>query len=170
MTRMLLAAALATALATALGATLPAGAAQAKDTLTVGMVLEPPHLDPTAGAASAIREVTYANIYEGLTRIDAPWRGAGRRSRKAGSISPDGLTYTFRLHRRCEIPRRHAVRLLDREVLATSAPSPPTASTRRSSCSSRSRAPTCPDALTAVVTLKRPTVAVPVRHGRGAMR
>ena len=48
-----------------------AGPAAAKDTLTVGMVLEPPILDPTAGAASAIREVTYANIFEGLTRIDA---------------------------------------------------------------------------------------------------
>ncbi len=116
MTRMLLAAALATALATALGATLPAGAAQAKDTLTVGMVLEPPHLDPTAGAASAIREVTYANIYEGLTRIDR--RGEVRPAlAESWTISPDGLTYTFRLHRRCEIPRRHAVRLLDREVL-----------------------------------------------------
>jgi hypothetical protein len=31
--------------------------------------LEPPHLDPTAGAAAAIDEIVYANIFEGLTRI-----------------------------------------------------------------------------------------------------
>src|SRR5262245_31525377 len=49
---------------------LAAGTAAAKDTLVLGMVLEPPHLDPTAGAAAAIDEVVYANVFEGLTRID----------------------------------------------------------------------------------------------------
>ncbi len=34
------------------------GAAAAKTTVTVGMQLEPPNLDPTSGAAAAIREVT----------------------------------------------------------------------------------------------------------------
>ncbi|HIB45949.1 MAG TPA: ABC transporter substrate-binding protein, partial [Candidatus Lambdaproteobacteria bacterium] len=38
-----------------------------KTHLTMGMVLEPPHLDPTAGAAAAIDEVVYANVFEGLT-------------------------------------------------------------------------------------------------------
>jgi peptide/nickel transport system substrate-binding protein len=37
--------------------------------LVIGLVLEPPHLDPTAGAAAAIKEVGYANIFEGLTRM-----------------------------------------------------------------------------------------------------
>jgi peptide/nickel transport system substrate-binding protein len=32
--------------------------AQRKD-LVIGMSLEPPHLDPTAGAAAAIDEITY---------------------------------------------------------------------------------------------------------------
>ncbi len=46
------------------------GAAFAQqDTITIGMVLEPPGLDPTAGAAAAIDEVVYANIFEGLTRF-----------------------------------------------------------------------------------------------------
>ncbi|RLB89918.1 MAG: ABC transporter substrate-binding protein, partial [Deltaproteobacteria bacterium] len=31
----------------------------AKTSLNLGMVLEPPHLDPTAGAAAAIDEVVY---------------------------------------------------------------------------------------------------------------
>src|SRR3546814_8904635 len=36
----------------------------AKDSLTLAMVLEPPHLDPTSHAAAAIDEVVYANIFE----------------------------------------------------------------------------------------------------------
>ncbi|MDE3237898.1 MAG: ABC transporter substrate-binding protein [Paracoccaceae bacterium] len=49
---------------------LSAGTALAvKDTITIGMQLEPPILDPTAGAAAAIKEVTYANVFEGLTRV-----------------------------------------------------------------------------------------------------
>ncbi|TYO88892.1 ABC transporter substrate-binding protein [Oceanicella actignis] len=73
------------------------GAAQAAPThLTVGMQLEPPNLDPTAGAAAAIDEVTYANIFEGLTRIgpDGSVRPALARS---WEVSEDGLTYVFHL-------------------------------------------------------------------------
>jgi peptide/nickel transport system substrate-binding protein len=46
------------------------------------MQLEPPNLDPTGGAAAAIDEVVYANVFEGLTRF-GPGRvhraGAGRK-------------------------------------------------------------------------------------------
>ena len=45
------------------------GAQSARTDLVLGVVLEPPHLDPTAGAAAAIDEIVYANIFEGLTRI-----------------------------------------------------------------------------------------------------
>lgn len=44
-------------------------AMSARTDLVVGVVLEPPHLDPTAGAAAAIDEIVYANVFEGLTRI-----------------------------------------------------------------------------------------------------
>lgn len=44
-------------------------AVAARTDLVLGMPLEPPHLDPTAGAAAAIDEVLYANVFEGLTRI-----------------------------------------------------------------------------------------------------
>lgn len=68
----------------------------AKDSITVGMVLEPPNLDPTSGAAAAIREVTYANIFQGLTRFDS--NGAIIPDlAKSWDISADGLTYTFHL-------------------------------------------------------------------------
>ncbi len=61
---------LALAAVLAAAAALGAGTAQAARTdVTVGMVLEPPNLDPTAGAAAAIDEVVYANVFEGLTRF-----------------------------------------------------------------------------------------------------
>lgn len=70
--------------------------AQKKNTLTVGVTLEPPHLDPTAGAAAAIDEIVYANVMQGLTRID----GTGAVQPQLAtrwSVSDDGLVYTFAL-------------------------------------------------------------------------
>lgn len=73
-----------------------ASAIAARDTLVMGMVLEPPHLDPTAGAAAAIDEVVYANIFEGLTRISA--EGVVEPAlAQSWTISEDGLNYTFTL-------------------------------------------------------------------------
>jgi peptide/nickel transport system substrate-binding protein len=76
---------------------IPAAAQAAKDRLVLGMPLEPPHLDPTAGAAAAIDEVVYANLFEGLTRIDE--NGAVKPAlAESWTISDDGLTYSFKLH------------------------------------------------------------------------
>lgn len=73
----------------------PAWAAARTD-IVIGIRLEPPHLDPTAGAAAAIGEVVYANVFEGLTRID---RDGQVRPALAESweIAPDDKTYTFTL-------------------------------------------------------------------------
>ena len=59
-------------------------------------MLEPPNLDPTAGAAAAIDEVVYANVFEGLTRF-APDGSIVPALAKTWDISEDGLTYTFHL-------------------------------------------------------------------------
>lgn len=73
------------------------GAAHAANTsITIGMQLEPPNLDPTGGAAAAIDEVVYANIFEGLTRFSAD--GSIRPAlAHSWEISEDGKTYTFNL-------------------------------------------------------------------------
>ncbi len=72
------------------------GAAWAKDSVTIGMQLEPPHLDPTAGAAAAIDEVVYSNLFEGLTRI-GPDGSILPALAESWTISDDGLEYVFAL-------------------------------------------------------------------------
>ena len=73
------------------------GFAAARTDLVLGIALELPHLDPTAGAAAAIDEVTYANVFEGLTRITESGEVVPDLA-DSWTISPDGLTYTFKLH------------------------------------------------------------------------
>ena len=81
----------------AVGLVLGLSTAQAANTnLNMGMALEPPHLDPTAGAAAAIDEVVYANVFEGLTRVDQNGSVLPGLA-KSWTVSDDGLTYTFTL-------------------------------------------------------------------------
>ncbi|MBD3788415.1 MAG: ABC transporter substrate-binding protein [Sphingomonadales bacterium] len=68
----------------------------APDAITLGMVLEPPNLDPTAGAAAAIDEVVYANLFEGLTRF-GPDGAVLPALARAWEVSADGSVYTFHL-------------------------------------------------------------------------
>ena len=75
----------------------PGAALAARTDITVGMQLEPPSLDPTSGAAAATDQVTYANIFEGLTRIDQTGAVQPDLAKSLGYLR-DGLTYTFHLH------------------------------------------------------------------------
>lgn len=75
---------------------LAAGGAFAQTSITVGMQLEPPNLDPTGGAAAAIDEVVYANLFEGLTRYQSDGSIAPGLA-ESWEISEDGTVYTFNL-------------------------------------------------------------------------
>jgi peptide/nickel transport system substrate-binding protein len=64
--------------------------------LTVCQPAEPPGLDPTSNTAAAIDRVVYANIFEGLVKVDSsggflPGLANGWR------VSADGRVYTFNL-------------------------------------------------------------------------
>jgi peptide/nickel transport system substrate-binding protein len=85
------------AAATVLSAMLAGPALAARADLVLGMPLEPPHLDPTAGAAAAIDEVLYANVFEGLTRI-GPEGQVLPALAESWTVSDDGLVYVFKLH------------------------------------------------------------------------
>ncbi len=71
------------------------GFAQQTD-ITIGMGLEPPNLDPTGGAAAAIDEVVYANVFEGLTQYN-PDGSISPALAESWEISEDGAEYTFTL-------------------------------------------------------------------------
>lgn len=73
----------------------PAGASPRAD-LTLGMVSEPPGLDPTVAAPVTIGQIVWQNVFEGLVRLD---RDGEVRPQLAQSweISEDGLVYRFTL-------------------------------------------------------------------------
>lgn len=131
--------------------------AYAKDVLTLGMVLEPPGLDPTAGAAVAIREVTYANIFEGLTRIDAAGHVAPGLA-ASWAVSPDGKTYTFALRQGV---RFHDGTPFDCAIVQFSynrARGPESVNAQKELFAPIADV-ACPDPHTAVITLNRPDAA-----------
>lgn len=134
---------------------LTAAPAWSRDSLTLGMVLEPPGLDPTAGAASAIREVVYANVFEGLTRIDGEGRVRPALAR-SWEVSPDGITYTFHL---AEGVRFHDGTPFDCAIVRFSFARAlaPDSTNAQKELFEPIAATDCPDPHTAVIRLKRPT-------------
>jgi len=92
----LLPAAAATLLAT--GLPLASLAQSRKDTLVLAMALEPPGLDPTAGAASAIAEIVLYNVFETLTKIGADGKVTPLLA-ESWEVSPDLKTVTFKLRK-----------------------------------------------------------------------
>ena len=64
----------------------------ASNILTLGMQLEPPNLDPTQGAAAAVDEVVYSNVFEDLTAINADGAVVPKLA-KRWKISENGQHY-----------------------------------------------------------------------------
>jgi peptide/nickel transport system substrate-binding protein len=59
---------------------------------------EPPGLDPTASASAAIDRVVYANIFEGLVKVDRNGKMVPGLAAK-WDVSSDGKVYTFHLRK-----------------------------------------------------------------------
>jgi peptide/nickel transport system substrate-binding protein len=78
-------------------AALPA-LAQVKDTITIGVAVEPPHMDPSSHVAGTIREIVYGNVFEGLMLTDESGKEYPALAEKV-DISSDGKTYTFTLRK-----------------------------------------------------------------------
>lgn len=75
---------------------LPALAQKRKDSVVLAMTLEPPGLDPTAGAASAIGEVVHYNVFETLTKIESDGRITPLLA-QSWTVTPDAKTWAFTL-------------------------------------------------------------------------
>ena len=110
----------------------------------MAMALEPPGLDPTAGAAAAIAEVTLYNIYETLTKINADGTVTPLLA-ESWEVSPDLKTYTFKLRKGVKFQNGEPFNAAGGEVLVrarrrrrraptrTSAPLPTSAAGRSTS-------------------------------------
>jgi peptide/nickel transport system substrate-binding protein len=75
----------------------PTGAGAA-GSVTIGMQLEPPILDPTANPAAAISQALYGNLYEGLVQFAADGSVVPLLA-ESWDVSDDGTVYTFHLRR-----------------------------------------------------------------------
>lgn len=74
----------------------PALAQRSKTSLVLAMTLEPPGLDPTAGAASAIGEVVLYNVLETLTKINSD-SSISPLLAQSWTVTPDNKTWAFTL-------------------------------------------------------------------------
>src|SRR2546430_9678480 len=70
-----------------------------KDSVVLGMILEPaPGLDPTTASAAAIGEVVHYNVLEGLTKVNMDGSVVPLLA-ESWTIDPDGRVYTFKLRK-----------------------------------------------------------------------
>jgi peptide/nickel transport system substrate-binding protein len=76
----------------------PAHAQAKKDSVVLAMTLEPPGLDPTAGAASAIAEVVLYNVFETLTKVGGDGSFTPLLA-ESWTVGPDNRSWTFKLKR-----------------------------------------------------------------------
>ncbi|MBL3609086.1 ABC transporter substrate-binding protein [Rhodovulum sulfidophilum] len=144
-----------------------AGPAQAAppDTITIGMVLEPPNLDPTSGAAAAIDEVVYANLFEGLTRFApdgtvAPGLAASWEANEAATVYTFHLREGVRFHDGTALEAEDVVFTLDRAR-------GPDSTNAQKALFEGIESVAAPDPLTVTVTLARPDGAFPFKMAWG---
>jgi peptide/nickel transport system substrate-binding protein len=86
------------AVAALAAAVAPVHAQARKESVVLGMVLEPPGLDPTMAPAAAIGEIVHYNILEGLTKINVDGSVTPLLATEWSS-DPDGKLYTFKLRK-----------------------------------------------------------------------
>ena len=144
----------------AVSATFGAARAEPKTTLVVGMTLEPPGLDPTAGAAAAIGEITQYNLYEGLTKVSRD-RSVTPLLAEGWTASPDGRTYTFRLRTGVTFQDGQPFTSADVKFAFERAAAPD--STNKDKAIFAGLAVETPDAATAILRLKTPDPDLPFR-------
>ena len=147
------------ALAAASAATLaasPAGAQARKDSVVLGMVLEPaPGLDPTSGAAAAIGEVVHYNVLEGLAKINMDGSVAPLLAEN-WTTDPDGKVYTFKLKRGVKFSNGEAFDASDVKFSFERAKAPASTNKAKKAVFDNIARIDTPDPQTVIVVLNRP--------------
>jgi peptide/nickel transport system substrate-binding protein len=69
-----------------------------KNSVVLGMILEPTSLDPTTAPAAAIGEIVHYNILEGLTKINVDGSVTPLLA-ESWAMDPDGKLFTFKLRK-----------------------------------------------------------------------
>ena len=144
---------------------LAVAAQAAPDQLSLGVVLEPPNLDPTAGAAAAIDEIVYANVFEGLTRF-APDGTIVPGLAARWDVSDDGRVYTFHLRDGVRFHDGTTMDSADVKFSLDRARAPESANAQKALFAGIEGVET-PDPLTVVVSLKQPDGAFPFKMAWG---
>ncbi len=155
MKRRILGAFSASLLAGALVTGLAASAQAASDSVTICQTLEPPVLDPTAGAAQAIKEVTYGNIFEGLVAINVKGEIYPKLA-TSWDIAPDHKTYTFHLRPGVKFSNGAEMTSADVKFSLERATAPDSKNSQKWIFTPIASIET-PDPLTIKITLKEPT-------------
>ena len=143
---------------------LDAQAQTRKDSVVLGMVLEPPGLDPTVAPAAAIGEIVHYNILEGLTKV-AMDGAVTPLLAESWSASGDGKSYSIRL--------RKGIRFSDGAPFDARAVKFSFDRARAAGSTNKARAAlfdnitsvATPDPYTVVLTLQRGDALVPFRLG-----
>ncbi|WP_116133088.1 ABC transporter substrate-binding protein [Tropicimonas sp. IMCC34043] len=141
------------------------GALAAQDSVSLGIALEPPNLDPTGGAAAAIDEIVYSNVFEGLTRF-APDGSIVPGLASSWDVSGDGRTYTFHLRKGVTFHDGTAMDGADVKFSLDRARAPDSTNAQKALFAGIESVEV-PDPLTVVVTLARPDGAFPFKMAWG---
>jgi peptide/nickel transport system substrate-binding protein len=129
--------------------------AQARDTLLFGLPGARGGLPPTVAAPTAIREVTWGNVFEGLVTLDEAGR-IGPQLALSWTVSPDGLTYRFAL--RPDVKFHNGVPFSSATVkFALDRARGPESTNAQKQFFTPIRSIEAPDPLTVVITLAQPT-------------
>ena len=123
--------------------------------LVIGMAVEPPGLDPTIAAPVAIREVTWANLFEGLVKLDRTGKVVPLLA-KSWEIAPDGLTYTFHLQEKVAFHDGSPMTSADVKFAFDRARAPTSTNAQKQIFAPIDTIET-PDAATVVIRLKQPS-------------
>ena len=137
-----------------------------KDSVTMGMTLEPPGLDPTSGAAAAIAEVTLYNVYETLTKVKEDGSVAPLLA-ESWETAPDLKTYTFKLRKGVTFQNgepfnAQAVKFSYERAVE------PTSTNKDKSLFQSIAAITSPDSDTVVIRMKNPEPNLPFLLGQAS--